>query len=142
MELKLMNDYVLIRDEENPFQKLKTESGLILPSGLIESNETGEVEQMNRIIGFGVIIEVGDKTKYLKKGDGVYYDRRSVRPIPFNGTNSWHINEGNIMAFVPDENGSVEQAVVDYKEKDEVERNKTASAFQDRAGKIGLTLAP
>lgn len=137
MEIKLLKDNVLMREEENPFQEIKRQSGLIVMSGLAQSEETGDMQMMSKAIGFAVITNVGPDCKYLKAGDGVYYDRRSIRPVPFH-TVYWQINEANIMAYVTDENGSVQDVVDEYNAEIEVENNKTNEA--ERAHKLGLTL--
>ena len=104
MELQLTTDTIAIKELDfNPFKKKVTESGILLIDGIAQSEETGQVEMLNQIIGFGIVTLVGPDCKRVKVGDGVYYDRRVPMPIPFNET-VWIFNEGNVRAFVRDEN--------------------------------------
>lgn len=99
MKVKVTHDYVLIRESINPFIKVTTESGLYLPDGLVNSQETGDIEQLDKVIGFGIVAAVGGDCHYLQEGDGIFYDRRSLRPVPMNET-LWQFSERNTVAYV------------------------------------------
>ena len=102
-EIKPLTNYVFVRGvAENPYVVKTTEAGLILPKGLAheQADGSGRIQQMEEVIKFGIVEEVGDEVKTLKVGDGVYFDVRSVRPIPIGTLGILHINENNIMAYV------------------------------------------
>jgi hypothetical protein len=124
MELKLIKDMIAIKEVENPFLKRRTESGIILLNGISPSQETGDMEILDKIIGFGIIEIVGPDCKLVKVGDGVYYDRRNPQPVPFNDP-VWVFSESNIRGYVTDENGSV-QAAVDAIEEELASEQKQA----------------
>lgn len=114
MELELIKDLIAIREVTNPFVKRRTESGIILlpgATGLAQSQETGELEKMEMIIGFGVIHIVGPDVKTIKIGDGVYYDRRTLQPVPFK-EGVWVLAEGSMRAFVRDD-GTLQDLIAD-----------------------------
>lgn len=126
-ELKLLKDYVLLKEvEENPFRVRKTSSGIItsIETPWIQSQDSGDMEKLEQIIGFGVVTHVGPDCKAVKVGDGVYYDRRSIRGIPYGENPGWHINENNLVGYVSDHNGSVEKAIESEKEKAAAEVRK------------------
>lgn len=91
-------NYVLIKETPNPFLKKKTDSGLIIADGFFDSQETGDIERMTAAIGFGIIAVTGPDVKNVKVGQGCYYRRGSVTPIPMNEV-LWHTNEANLMSF-------------------------------------------
>lgn len=99
MKAKTTHDYLLIRESINPFLKRTTESGLYLPDGLADSKETGDIEQLDKVIGFAIVAAVGDECRFVKEGDGIFYDRRSLRPVPMDET-LWQMSERNTVAYV------------------------------------------
>ena len=113
----MIKDLIAIKEEENPFVKRKTESGIILlpgATGLARTEETGEMEVMQKIIGFGIVHIVGPDCKHVAEGDGIYYDRRAPQPVPFQD-GYWVINEGGIRGFVKDD-GTLAQMIESNKQ--------------------------
>jgi len=102
MKLKVTHDYLLIRECENPFIKKTTDSGLFIPEGFAQTQETGDIEKLDKIVGFAVVAAVGDECRWIKEGDGVYYDRRSIRPVPGEEV-LFQFNERNIISYVEKE---------------------------------------
>lgn len=102
MEMKPRAVYtqILFIDVPNPFVKRKTDSGLFIPQGLAQTNETGDVEQMDRMIGFGIVQAVGDKCEYVKEGDAIFYQRASVRPLPFSEV-LFNCPEQGLVGYIP-----------------------------------------
>lgn len=126
MELKLTKDYIAIVEVENPFKKKVTKSGILLAGGdYTMSEETGMMEKLDQIVKFGIVTLVGPDAKVVKVGDGVYYDQRTLRPIPFYEP-VWMFNEGNIIGYVQDNNGSIQAAIADY------EQNRVSDAIQSK----------
>ena len=113
-------DQVLFKIVPNPTIKLKSDSGLILNSGLHQSQETGGFEKADEMIGFGVITAIGPDIKYVEVGDYLFYYRGSIRPIPL-GEETWQVSERNIMAFVKKDDPTVEAAFADYASQKAVE---------------------
>lgn len=102
-EIKPLTNYIFVRGvADNPYLAKTTESGLILPKGIAheQADGSGRIQQMEEIIRFGIVEEVGDEVKTLKVGDGVYFDVRSVRPIPIGTLGVLHLNENNVLAYV------------------------------------------
>lgn len=131
MELQLTNDTIAIKEVENPFKKRITDSGLFLIDGVADSQETGEVEMLDKMIGFGVVTLAGPDCKKVQVGDGVYYDRRVPMPIPFNET-VWIFNEGNVRALVRDPNLSA--LIISREEEIKAEQFKNSLAFSKPQG--------
>lgn len=98
MTPKTIYDYILIRPTENPFLRKVTTSGILLASNLVESAETGTLEKLDQRIGFGIVEGVGPECKYLSKGDGVFYDKSTLRPIPSQIV-LWQSSERTIMSY-------------------------------------------
>lgn len=135
MKLQLIKDLIAIKEVENPFVNMRTDSGIILlpgSSGLANSQETGELEVMTKIIGFGLVTITGPECKTVKVGDGIYYDRRSPQPVPFKD-GCWVINEASIRGWVEDTDGDVQQAIDDYLAEQAAESRKTNLAIDDSA---------
>ncbi len=109
LEIMPMFGYALIKPfEQNPFQKIKTtKSGIITDLGgfapTYKSNETGEIEEEQRFINVGTVIEVGHKCEFLKPGDIVFYTIASEIMVPFYKLGFVVVNENRIMAVVNSE---------------------------------------
>lgn len=99
MKLKTTGSNFLFEEIENPFLKKVTDSGLEVGSGAIFSEDSGEVEFADKIIGTGIVVEVGPDCKQLNIGDLVYYDRRGPRPI-INDKIYWCTNEFNVFSYI------------------------------------------
>lgn len=102
-EVKPLSNYVLISPiKDNPYIETKTESGILIPKGLAheQADGSGRMESLEEIIKLGLIEEVGPDVKTLQQGDEVYFDIRSVRPVPFGREGVMHVNENNVIAYV------------------------------------------
>lgn len=102
-----MQDYVFVEvSPENPYKELK--SGVLITSTDIiyedgDGMEGNKVE-LDRMIRFGTVVELGDECKYLEYDDEVYFDSRGMMPIPIGipGRTIVRLNERNILAYVRD----------------------------------------
>lgn len=86
LEIVPTNNYVLIRPfAENPFEALREENGLIIPSydGKFKNPDTGEEDQEYNISSQAEVVEVGPMVKYVQPGDVIYYRSHCTSPIPF-----------------------------------------------------------
>lgn len=113
MRVKALYDQVLFREELNPFIKLKSKGGLFLATGASKSEETGEIEVMDKIIGFGMAVEVGPDCKYVKEGDFIFYDRRSVRAVPVQDP-LWNMPERGLVGVIEASDEDLQAAYVEY----------------------------
>lgn len=146
MNLELTKDTFAFKVETNPFREIKTQSGIYLGDGsLYQSDETGEVEQLNQIIKFGVVTIVGPDCKVIEVGDGVYFDVRTPQPIPFYDS-VWVLHEGSIRAYVKDD-GTLQDLITKKDEEIKAEgvRNSLAmsaplGATAQVAGSVGSGL--
>lgn len=112
LNAKTTFDQILFKIVPNPTIQLKSESGIIMNSGLHQSQETGGFEKADEMIGFGVITAVGE-TKYVEVGDYIFYYRGSIRPVPL-GEEIWQVSERNVMAYVKKDDPTLEAAFADY----------------------------
>lgn len=100
-KLKANHSNVVIQVVDNKYRKQKTDSGLIIPTNLSFTQETGQIEKiLEEIVALAIIINAGPECKYHKEGDEVYIDTRSVRPLPFQGLEYGLTNEQNILCKV------------------------------------------
>lgn len=86
--------------DENPYEIKTTESGLKLTNDKFESPDTGNIEKTDFFIGAAKVIEAGPKCLYVKAGDDILYDKRSIRPIRFLGNIYFNLAEQNIVAVI------------------------------------------
>lgn len=99
--VQAMHTNVIVKVVENKYRKTRTESGLILNTGLTFTEETGQIEkELEQIIAYADVVNCGPECKYLKPGMGVYVDTRSLRPIPFKGREYMQTNEMNVLCYV------------------------------------------
>lgn len=113
MDFIVAYDYVVFRKADNPFIRRYTEGGLIANAGMSQSQETGELERSDEYIGFAIITHTGDKCESYKPGDAIFYDRRSIRPLPVGTGNGiyYQTSERNIIAGLPAEDPALQEAM-------------------------------
>ena len=105
LEIKPLYEGVLIKPlAQNPFQQIKREGLIITDAGGLtpeyKSRETGEWEEEESFIHYGVVQEVGPTCKYLKEGDVVMWRKPSETPVPFFKQGLVLVNEHSIMITV------------------------------------------
>lgn len=137
-EIKPLTNYVMIREiETNPYAIRKTASGIILASGnMAQSQETGELENLELMIRFGIVVEVGPTVKEIQVGDEVYYNLRSSMPLPILDLGIFHTNENNIIAYVRGEGSHIEEAL-EFQRKLADELRPSMSTITAGLGNIG-----
>ena len=67
----------------NPYRKVVEGNLVVDYQGQFFNPDTGEMDKMETFVGCAEVIEAGPECKYLKPGDDVYYDTRTVHPVPF-----------------------------------------------------------
>lgn len=85
---------------ENPYEVKESETGLKLTTDQQENPDTGELDKKNFYIVCGKVMEAGPDCKFVKAGDDVMYDARSVRPIRFMGNVYVTVAEPNIATVI------------------------------------------
>lgn len=79
--------YLLVKPyEKNPFTRMrKLDNGFVVPEfdPHFKSQDTGEIEEMQRMSIFAVVVEVSPDIKGIRKGDIIMYNRHEGVPIPF-----------------------------------------------------------
>lgn len=105
LEIRPLYEGVLIKPlAQNPFQKIKKVGNIITDTGGLipeyKSKETGEWEEEESFIHYGVVQEVGPTCKYLKEGDVVMWRKPSETPVPFYKQGLVLVNERSIMITV------------------------------------------
>lgn len=99
--------YILVKPfSNNPFTRLKKlDNGFVVPEfdPHYKSQDTGEIEEMQRMSIFAIVMETSPTTKTVKKGDIVMYNRHEGVPIPFYNQGLEVIAEQHIKCIVADE---------------------------------------
>jgi len=81
--IPLENKVVLSPYPRNPYRKIM-EGGIIVDyDGSFKNPDSGEQDKLVEGIKCARVIEVGPKCTFLQPGDDVYYDSRTVYPLPF-----------------------------------------------------------
>lgn len=90
--------------EKNPYTEItRTESGIYMgveSKHIHKSNETGELEFDQELVGCAQVIAVGPKCTNVQVGDDVYCWRSNVVPIPYRRKGYYTLNEQNIMCII------------------------------------------
>lgn len=81
--IPIFNKVILLPYPTNPYKKIMDGHIFVDYSGDFLNPESGERDTLKELVGCAKIIEVGPECKYLKVGDDVYYDTRTVYPVPF-----------------------------------------------------------
>ena len=81
--MPLYNNVILRPYSENPYVSMQSKDGLLLTDDQFDSQDSGETEKRDLLIGCAQVIEIGPECKYLKPGDDVYYLPNTAFPVPF-----------------------------------------------------------
>ena len=84
LELLPMGSKIIILPyPENPYKKVIQGSIIVDYTGDFINPDSGEKDKLKELVACAKVIEVGPECKYLKQGDDIYFDTRSVYPVPF-----------------------------------------------------------
>lgn len=83
----------------NPYEVTQTEEGLDLSDEFINS-DSGHVDKRKFYIECAKVLEVGPKCEFVKPGDDVMIDIRSLTPIPFYANCWWLVDEQAVKAVI------------------------------------------
>lgn len=105
LEILPMGSYVLIKPfDENPFQKVTIESGIITDLGgftpQYKSHEDGQIHEEEQFIKVGTVIESGYNCKFVQAGDVVFYTASSEVMVPFFKQGFVVVDEKRLLAVV------------------------------------------
>ena len=105
LEILPMGGYALIKPfDNNPFQRVKVENGIITDLGgfapTYKSQKEGQVHEEEQYIRVGTVIETGWKCEFLKPGDVVFYTIASEAMVPFFKQGFVVVAESRIMAVI------------------------------------------
>jgi len=67
----------------NPYRKVMEGKIIVEYTGDFNNPDSGEKDKLDVFVGCAQVIEVGPEVKYIKNGDDVFYDTRTVYPLPF-----------------------------------------------------------
>lgn len=102
LEMLPVGNKVLISPyPENPYKKV-IEGNIIVDfdESIFKNPDTGEWDKNDRLVGCAKVIEVGPDCKWLKAGDDVYYDTRTVYPVPFMSLGYKLTHEPGVLTFI------------------------------------------
>lgn len=112
--------YILVKPfTNNPFSRLKKlDNGFVVPEfdPHYKSQDTGEIEEMQRMSIFALVMETSPSTKTVRKGDIVMYNRHEGVPVPFYSQGFEVVAETHIKCIVADE-GELEARYKSLKEE-------------------------
>ena len=105
LEILPMGSYALIKPfDENPFQMVKLENGIIIDPGVFtpqyQSEEDGKIHELKHFIRVDTVIETVFKCTFLTDGDVVFFTKASEATVPFFKQGFVVVNESRIMAIV------------------------------------------
>lgn len=81
--IPLENKVIISPYPRNPYRKVMEGSIIVDYDGSFKNPDSGEMDKLQEGIKCGKVIEVGPKCTFLRPGDDVYYDGRTVYPMPF-----------------------------------------------------------
>ena len=97
------NRLVLMPYPSNPYIKVMTDSFMQSydQKGIYYFNpDTGEIDEAKELVSCAKIIEIGPDVKHVRIGDDVYYDSRTVYPLPFMNLGYQVTSEPQIIAII------------------------------------------
>ena len=95
------NRIIVMPYAENPYVKIMTKSGIYLDtSGAFKNPDSGTMDTLQEVIKCAKVIEVGPDCTRVKNGDDVYYDSRTVYPLPFMSLGYMVTTEVQLIAVI------------------------------------------
>lgn len=101
LELIPMFDKVIILPyPQNPYRKIIEGNIIVDYDGTFKNPDSGEMDKQNVFVGCANVIEIGPTSKFLKPGDDVFYDTRTVYPVPFQSLGYKLTSETQILCVI------------------------------------------
>ena len=88
--MPLYNNVILRPYSENPYVSMQSKDGLLLTDDQFDSQDSGETEKRDLLIGCAQVIEIGPECKYLQVGDDVFYNTVTVTKLCAGTTYAAH----------------------------------------------------
>ena len=86
---------------KNPYRQIFSKGGIITEyNGSFKNPDSGEEDTLETGIVCGKVIEVGPESKEVRIGDDVYYDKRTVYPLPFMSLGYVIFHETQALAII------------------------------------------
>lgn len=82
--------------EENPYEKLETETGLKITAGQFDNPDTGVRDRKSFNSDVAKVIEVGPDCQYVKPGDDIICRLDVLTPVCFRGNYYFTLDERNV----------------------------------------------
>jgi co-chaperonin GroES (HSP10) len=102
-EIKPLGINIILQPyKENPYTQKESEGGMLLSDGRFSNSDSGEQDILDTIIGCAKVIEIGPKCQDVQIGDDVFYDTRTVRPLPFKRMGFVAVSEAGIISLMND----------------------------------------
>lgn len=101
-----LGNYLFIMKGENPYKNIYSSTGLLTQTTTIfgeGDGASGSNNDLVEFIKFGYVVEVGPECKSVRIGDEIYYDQRSVLPMPFGDLTTVRVHENSVLAIVREE---------------------------------------
>jgi hypothetical protein len=102
--LPMGNKVILLPYPSNPYKKTLSQGGLFIGEykGQFLNPDSGENDNLKELVACAKVIEVGPDCKFVKPNDDVFYDTRTVYPIPFMSLGYILTSEPQILCFLND----------------------------------------
>lgn len=81
--IPMFNKLIIMPYPENPYRKVVEGNIIVDYGGAFKNPDSGEMDKLETFVGCAKVIEVGPEVRYIQVGDDVYYDTRTVYPVPF-----------------------------------------------------------
>lgn len=94
------NKVILQKYPRNPYRKIMEGSIIVDYDGTFKNPDTGEEDKLKELVSCAKVIEVGPECKWLAPGDDVYFDMRTVYPLPFMSMGYLLITEPQVFCIV------------------------------------------
>lgn len=98
--LPMLDKIVILPYPVNPYRKVMEGSIIVEYTGTFNNPDSGEEDKLDKLVGCAKVIEVGPTTKHIKVGDDVYYDTRTVAPLPFMSMGYKILSELSVLAVL------------------------------------------
>ena len=94
------NKIILLPYPKNPYRKVVSGQIIVDFDGSFLNPDSGESDKLKELVGCAKVIEVGPEVKWTKEGDDVYYDTRTVYPMPFMSLGYVETSEPSLLAIM------------------------------------------
>lgn len=97
------NKILILPYPTNPYRKIITKTGILTSwDGEFKNPDSGEMDKLDTFVGCAKVIEIGPDCRLGKVGDDLFYDTRSVYPIPFMSLGYQLTSEPQVLVWIND----------------------------------------